>query len=69
VFRREDDGQLVEEFMIDEMVAGQFKLYRREAFERIGGFVRQVMCGTGSTFIAPAWRATARPASTSRSCG
>jgi hypothetical protein len=34
---------LVEEFMIDEMVAGQFKLYRREAFERIGGFVREVM--------------------------
>ena len=29
--------------MIDEMVAGQFKLYRREAFERIGGFVREVM--------------------------
>ena len=29
--------------MIDEMVAGQFKLYRREAFERIGGFVRAVM--------------------------
>jgi hypothetical protein len=25
------------------MVAGQFKLYRREAFERIGGFVRAVM--------------------------
>jgi hypothetical protein len=29
--------------MIDEMVAGQFKLYRHEAFERIGGFVREVM--------------------------
>lgn len=43
VFRKEDDGRLVEEFMIDEMVAGQFKLYRREAFERIGGFVREVM--------------------------
>jgi len=42
VFRREGD-RLVEEFMIDEMVAGQFKLYRREAFERIGGFVREVM--------------------------
>ena len=42
VFRREGDG-LVEEFLIDEMVAGQFKLYRREAFERIGGFVRTVM--------------------------
>ncbi len=42
VFRREGN-RLVEEFMIDEMVAGQFKLYRRRAFERIGGFVREVM--------------------------
>lgn len=42
VFRPEDSG-LVEEFMIDEMVAGQFKLYRREAFAKIGGFVREVM--------------------------
>ena len=42
VFCRKGD-QLVEEFIIDEMVAGQFKLYRREAFERIGGFVREVM--------------------------
>jgi cellulose synthase/poly-beta-1,6-N-acetylglucosamine synthase-like glycosyltransferase len=42
VYRREGD-RLVEEFQIDEMVAGQFKLYRREAFERIGGFVRAVM--------------------------
>lgn len=42
VFRPEDD-HLVEEFIIDEMVAGQFKLYRRAAFEQIGGFVREVM--------------------------
>jgi poly-beta-1,6-N-acetyl-D-glucosamine synthase len=42
VFRREGDA-LVEEFMIDEMVAGQFKLYRREAFEKIGGFVQALM--------------------------
>ena len=42
VYRREGD-RLVEEFMVDEMVAGQFKLYRREALERIGGFVREVM--------------------------
>jgi len=42
VYRREGD-RLVEEFMIDEMVAGQFKLYRRRAFEQIGGFVSQVM--------------------------
>ena len=34
VFRREG-SRLVEEFMIDEMVAGQFKLYRREAFAKI----------------------------------
>lgn len=42
VFRPEGEG-FVEEFMIDEMVAGQFKLYRRESFEIIGGFVREVM--------------------------
>ncbi len=42
VYRREGDGR-VEEFLIDEMVAGQFKFYRREAFERIGGFERAVM--------------------------
>jgi glycosyltransferase involved in cell wall biosynthesis len=42
VYRLEGD-RIVEEFMIDEMVAGQFKLYRRDAFERIGGFVREVM--------------------------
>ncbi len=42
VFRREH-GKLVEEFFIDEMVAGQLKLYRRHCFEEIGGFVREVM--------------------------
>jgi poly-beta-1,6-N-acetyl-D-glucosamine synthase len=42
VFRPEGEGY-VEEFMIDEMVAGQFKLYRRQCFEQIGGFVREVM--------------------------
>jgi biofilm PGA synthesis N-glycosyltransferase PgaC len=42
VFRPEGEG-FVEEFMIDEMVAGQFKLYRRDAFTRIGGFVTEVM--------------------------
>jgi poly-beta-1,6-N-acetyl-D-glucosamine synthase len=40
---REEGGRLVEEFMIDDMVAGQFKLYRRDAFETIGGFVREIM--------------------------
>ncbi|MFQ5697648.1 MAG: glycosyltransferase [Myxococcota bacterium] len=42
VFRRES-GRRVEEFMVDDMVAGQFKLYRRVAFEKIGGFVRAIM--------------------------
>jgi glycosyltransferase involved in cell wall biosynthesis len=40
---REEGGDRVEEFMIDEMVAGQFKFYRSTAFEKIGGFVREVM--------------------------
>jgi glycosyltransferase involved in cell wall biosynthesis len=40
---REENGGLVEEFMIDEMVAGQFKLYRRHCFDAIGGFVSAVM--------------------------
>ena len=40
---RPENGQLVLEFMIDEMVAGQFKFYRRDAFEQIGGFVRELM--------------------------
>lgn len=43
IFRKEEDGQFVEEFIIDEQVSGAFKFYRREAFERIGGFVREVM--------------------------
>ena len=29
--------------MVDEAVAGCFKLYRRAAFDRIGGFVRALM--------------------------
>ena len=38
------NGEIVEEFsMIPEMVAGCFKLYRREVFEEIGGFVQAVM--------------------------
>lgn len=40
---REEDGKLVEEIIIDEHVAGQFKLYRRAAFEDIGGFVEEVL--------------------------
>ena len=40
---REEEGQKIEEITIDEHVAGQFKLYRRTAFEEIGGFVEEVL--------------------------
>lgn len=36
------NGQLVPERMNDEMVAGQINFYRRQCFDDIGGFVRQV---------------------------
>jgi poly-beta-1,6-N-acetyl-D-glucosamine synthase len=42
VFRPENGG-FVEEYMIDEMVAGQFKLYKREAFDHIGGFTQTIL--------------------------
>ncbi|WP_348674612.1 glycosyltransferase family A protein [uncultured Abyssibacter sp.] len=42
VYRPEDDG-LVEEYIIDEVVAGQFKFYRRSAFEEIGGFTQTIL--------------------------
>ena len=42
VFRPEGDGY-VEEFIIDEMVAGQFKLYKRSAFDDIGGFTQTIL--------------------------
>jgi len=42
VFRPENGG-LVEEFMIDEMVAGQFKLYKQGAFDAIGGFTQTIL--------------------------
>ena len=42
VFRPEGDA-FVEEFCIDEHVAGQFKLYRRNAFQDIGGFIEEVL--------------------------
>lgn len=41
-FRPEGEG-LVEEFIIDEMVAGQFKLYKRSCFEAIGGFPQCIL--------------------------
>ena len=45
VFRPEG-SDFVEEFMIDEMVAGQFKMYKREAFEDIGGFRQTILWDT-----------------------
>jgi len=42
VFRVEGEAY-VEEFMIDEMVAGQFKLYKRDVFDRIGGFTQSIL--------------------------
>jgi len=42
VFRPEGGG-FVEEYIIDEMVAGQFKLYKRVAFEAIGGFTQTIL--------------------------
>jgi GT2 family glycosyltransferase len=42
VFRPEGE-RLVEEHISDESTCGQFKLYRREAFEAIGGFVSAVL--------------------------
>jgi glycosyltransferase involved in cell wall biosynthesis len=42
VFRPED-GRLIEEAITEEHVAGQFKLYRREAYEAIGGFLEAVL--------------------------
>jgi len=42
VFRPENGG-FVEEYMIDEMVAGQFKLYKRDAFDDIGGFTQTIL--------------------------
>ncbi len=42
VFRPENE-KLISEWIGDEHVAGQFKIYRRAAFEEIGGFVEEVM--------------------------
>lgn len=39
---RFEHNQYIEEAHIEEQVAGQFKLYRREAFEDIGGFVEHL---------------------------
>lgn len=40
---RIEEGKRIEEFMIDEMTAGQFKCYRRACWDDIGGLVREVM--------------------------
>jgi poly-beta-1,6-N-acetyl-D-glucosamine synthase len=37
------DGELLSEHCGDEMSVGMTKFYRRECFEQIGGFVREVM--------------------------
>ena len=37
------DGELISEACGDEMSVGMIKFYRRECFEEIGGFVREVM--------------------------
>lgn len=42
VFRPEGD-RLVREYQIPEQVAGQFKLYKRNAFEAIGGFDQTIL--------------------------
>lgn len=40
---RPDPGGEVEEFILDVATAGQFKLYKREAFEQIGGFTQTIL--------------------------
>ncbi len=42
VFRPQNGG-LVNEYIRNEMVAGQFKLYRRDIFEEIGGFTQTIL--------------------------
>lgn len=37
-----EGGKLIKERMADDMVAGQINFYRRQCFEDIGGFVREV---------------------------
>ncbi|HAC64483.1 MAG TPA: glycosyltransferase family 2 protein [Cyanothece sp. UBA12306] len=38
----EENGKLIQERISDEMVAGGINFYRRQCFEDIGGFVREV---------------------------
>lgn len=37
-----ENGKLTQERMADEMVAGQINFYRRQCFEDIGGFVKEI---------------------------
>lgn len=39
---RHEDGRYIEENHMEQQVAGQFKLYKRVAFEDIGGFVQHL---------------------------
>ena len=43
IFIKENSGKMVEERTSDEMTCGGINFYRREAFEDIGGFVKEVM--------------------------
>jgi len=43
VFNPLDDGTTKEEAIIDQMVSGAMNFWRRECWEEIGGFVREVM--------------------------
>lgn len=42
-FKSDDGKRLISEKIGDEMSVGMTKFYRRECFEQIGGFVREVM--------------------------
>jgi poly-beta-1,6-N-acetyl-D-glucosamine synthase len=42
-FKSKDNSRLISEKCGDEMSVGMTKFYRRECFQEIGGFVRQVM--------------------------
>lgn len=43
VFNPAGDGRLIEEHIIDQMIAGQVNFWRRQCWQDISGFVREVM--------------------------
>lgn len=49
---REENGKLIEEFIVDEHVTGNFKLYRRNALTDIGGFVEEIAWDSIDTYTA-----------------